>query len=94
MVKKKPNLRTKMIDAYTDRKAQLNEIKDKKIESFKKKMNARWDRFELKHPKAAGALRKIRTNKLTERFGKFVKNHKTDIIKAGKGVIVGFTIGK
>ena len=80
-----------MIDAYTNRKAQLNEIKFEKIASFKKKMNARWDSFELKHPKAAGALRKIRTNK---EIGKFVKNHKAKIIKAGNGVAVGFTIGK
>ena len=94
MVKEKPNLRTKMIDAYTNRKAQLNEIKDEKIASFKKKMNARWDSFELKHPKAAGALRKIRTNKVTKKIGKFVKNHKAKIIKAGNGVAVGFTIGK
>ena len=92
MVEENPHLKNKMIDASANRKFGLDERKEK--ESFKKKKNAKWDKFELKHPKAAKAIQNIRNSKIIKNIGRTLKIAKAALITGGSVVVTGFLIGK
>ena len=92
MVEENPNLKKKNDWRFCRSGIVIRWKKEK--EAFKKEKNARLDKFERKHPKAAKAIQNIRNSKITKNIGTSLKRTEATLITVGSVAVNSFLIGK